>query len=411
MQAGTVKRISEKHQFIATILALALIPLSGFAVDIYLPSIPLMGESLHASSIQVQSTITIFLVSYGISQLFIGGVLDSFGRYHIGLGALVIFALSCLVIATTRNIYIFYAMRVVHGITVAAIIVAKRAFFVDMYTGDQLKSYLSMFTIVWSTGPILAPFFGGYLETAFGWQSNFYFLAAFALIIALLEIIFSGETLVEYSVFNFKKITGVFLNMLTTTSFTLGLLMLGLSYSIVMVFNMTGPFIIEHHLFFSPVTAGYCSLIVGTAWMVGGFAGKATVRKPFYKKLFINLFLQIIFITGMLASLNFQMNLYTLIFFAFIIHVTAGFTFNNYFSYCLGLFPKNAGIASGLSGGVNYIIVSALSYGIVFFIPARDEKNLAFSYLVLILLSALVMFFVYRINRKVNFIRKMSQQV
>ena len=44
-----------------------------------------------------------------------------------------------------------------------------------------------MFTIVWSTGPILAPFFGGYLETAFGWQSNFYFLAAFALVIALLK--------------------------------------------------------------------------------------------------------------------------------------------------------------------------------------------------------------------------------
>ncbi|HLA59626.1 MAG TPA: MFS transporter [Puia sp.] len=400
MPAGTVKRIREDYQSTATILAFALIPLSGFAVDIYLPSMPQMGQSLHASSIQVQSTITIFLVSYGISQLFIGSLLDSFGRYHIGLWALVVFALSCLVIATTQNIYIFYAMRVVHGITVAAIIVAKRAFFVDMYSGDQLKSYLSMFTIVWSTGPILAPFFGGYLETAFGWQSNFYFLAAFALVIAILELIFSGETLVEYSVFNFKKITGIYISMLATPSFTLGLFMLGLSYSMVMVFNMTGPFIIEHHLSFSPVTAGYCSLILGTAWMIGGFAGKATIRKPFYKKLFINLFLQIIFISTMLVSLTFRMNLYTLIFFAFIIHVTAGFTFNNYFSYSLSLFPKNAGIAGGLSGGVNYIIVSLLSYGIVYFIPARDEINLAHSYLVLIFLSALVMFFVYKINRK-----------
>jgi Na+/melibiose symporter-like transporter len=80
--------------------------------------------------------------------------------------------------------------------------------------------------------------------------------------------------------------------------------------------------------------------------------------------------------------------------------VTAGFTFNNYFSYSLGLFPKNAGIASGLSGGVNYIIVSLLSYGIVYFIPAGDEKNLAYSYLVLILLSVLVMFFVYKTNRR-----------
>jgi DHA1 family bicyclomycin/chloramphenicol resistance-like MFS transporter len=400
MPTATIKRIREENQFTATILAFALIPLSGFAVDIYLPSMPQMGKSLHASSIQVQSTITIFLVSYGISQLFIGSLLDSFGRYHIGLWALIVFAISCLVIATTQNIYIFYAMRIVHGITVAAIIVAKRAFFVDMFSGDQLKSYLSMFTIVWSTGPILAPFFGGYLETAFGWQSNFYFLAAFSLVIALLELIFSGETLIEYSIFNFKKITGIYINMLATSSFTLGLLMLGLSYSMVMVFNMTGPFIIEHHLSFSPVIAGYCSLILGTAWMAGGFAGKATIRKPFYKKLFINLFLQIIFISTMLVSLNFQMNLYTLIFFAFIIHVTAGFTFNNYFSYCLGLFPKNAGIASGLSGGVNYIIVSLLSYGIVYFIPASDEKNLAYSYLVLILLSVLVMFFVYKINRK-----------
>ncbi|HET7000760.1 MAG TPA: MFS transporter, partial [Puia sp.] len=61
MPAGTVKRIREDYQYTATILAFALIPLSGFAVDIYLPSMPQMGQSLHASSIQVQSTITIFL--------------------------------------------------------------------------------------------------------------------------------------------------------------------------------------------------------------------------------------------------------------------------------------------------------------------------------------------------------------
>ena len=107
MPAETVKRIREEYQFTATILAFALIPLSGFAVDIYLPSMPQMGQSLHASSIQVQSTITIFLVSYGISQLFIGSLLDSFGRYHIGLWALIVFAISCLVIATIAEYLCF----------------------------------------------------------------------------------------------------------------------------------------------------------------------------------------------------------------------------------------------------------------------------------------------------------------
>lgn len=397
---------NNKHQNIATILAFALIPISGFATDIYIPSLPNMGIALHTSSIQVQLTITIFLVSYGFSQLFIGSLLDSFGRYRIGLWSLVAFGISCVIIARTNSIYVIHCMRVVHGLTIAAVVVAKRAYFVDVFSGDKLKHYLSIFTIIWSAGPILAPFLGGYLQTIFGWQSNFYFLAALAFIMAMLEFLFSGETLKMPTAFNLSKITDIYIKMISTSSFTLGIAMLGLSYSMVMVYNMTGPFIIEHHLFLSPVVAGYSSFILGVAYMIGGFIGKATIYQPFYKKLFINLFLQVLFIAAMLISLPLGMNLFTLIFFAFIIHVTVGFTFNNYFSYCLSLFPKNAGIASGLTGGVVYIIVSVLSYGIVYFIPAKDERNLSYGYLVLILLSVLVMVMVYRMNKKSSTVLK-----
>ena len=178
----------KKHnQGVATILAFALIPLSGFATDIYIPSLPTMARDLQVGSIEVQLTLSLFLISYGVSQLFVGSFLDSFGRYKPGLYALVIFALSCLVIATTRNIYLIYLMRIIHGLTVGIIVVAKRAYFVDVYSGEKLKHYLSLFTIIWSAGPIVAPFVGGYLQTAFGWESNFYLLAGMALIFALLE--------------------------------------------------------------------------------------------------------------------------------------------------------------------------------------------------------------------------------
>ena len=50
-----------------------------------------------------------------------------------------------------------------------------------------------------------------------------------------------------------------------------------------------------------------------------------------------------------------------------------------------------AGIASGFAGGANYVLVSLLSAAIVFFLPAKDEYNLGYSYLILILLSVLVM--------------------
>jgi multidrug resistance protein len=390
--------MKNQNQGVATILAFALIPLSGFATDIYIPSLPTMARDLQVGSIEVQLTLSLFLISYGVSQLFVGSFLDSFGRYKPSLYALAIFAISCIIVATSHNIWVIYLMRIIHGLTVGVIVVSKRAYFVDVFKGEKLKHYLSLFTIIWSAGPIVAPFVGGYLQTSFGWQSNFYLLAGMAILLGILELIYSGETLVHVTEFHLDKIVSIYKNMLSTASFSLGVVMLGLAYCMVMIYNMTGPFIIEYHLQLSPVIAGYSSLVLGFAWMVGGFIGKATINRPFHKKLAINLFLQLLFVLLMLFSLQWISNLYSMVIFAFLIHIGAGYTFNNYFTYCLGKFPKNAGIAGGLTGGITYVIVSFLSYGIVNIIPAKDERNLSWSYLILILLSGVVMFVIFRIK-------------
>ncbi|UPT71553.1 MAG: MFS transporter [Flavobacterium sp. JAD_PAG50586_2] len=392
--------ITQTRRRTATYLALAMIPLSGFATDIYIPSLPQMGDDLNVSSLQVQMTLSIFLISYGISQLFIGAILDSFGRYRLGLVSLILFAAASICIANTHNIYLIYIMRAVHGLTVATIVVAKRAYFVDVYQGDELKSYLSIFTIIWSAGPIIAPFVGGYLEAAFGWNFNFYFLAGMAIVLALLEILFSAETLSKPSVFDLKKITATYYKMITTPSFTLGLIMLGFAYSMVMVYNLTGPFIVQHHLGFSPVVAGYCSLILGLSWMLGGFIGKATIQRPFLKKITVNLLIQALFVLAMIVGSAFTESLYSLVFFAFLIHTCAGYTFNNYFTANLSQFPENAGIASGLVGGVVFIIVSFLSSGVVSILPASDSMNLSVSYLLLLAASFIGLYFIYKIRTR-----------
>ncbi|WP_316814709.1 MFS transporter [Pedobacter nyackensis] len=397
---NNTKVLTQQHQGISTILAFALLPLSGFATDIYIPSLPSMASTMQVSSLQVQLTLSLFLISYGVSQLFIGSVLDSFGRYRLSLICLVIFAVASIIIANTHNIYLIYLMRIIHGFTVGTVIVAKRAYFVDLFSGDQLKHYLSLFSIIWSTGPIVAPFLGGYLQTAFGWESNFYFLATLAGLLAILEYIYSGETLTHFSEFSLKRITGVYIDMIKTASFSLGIVMLGLAYTMVMIYNMTGPFIIEHHLHLSPVVAGYSSLILGFAWMVGGFIGKATINNPFFKKMATNLLFQIVFVLMMIVTVQFISSLFTMVLFAFLVHVTAGYIFNNYFTFCLGLFPKNAGIASGLTGGITYVIVSFLSYSVISILPAKDEHHLSESYLVLTVLSAIIMFTIYKISKR-----------
>ena len=398
-----MKNISnERRQRISTIVAFAIVPMSAFATDIYIPSMPSMGTGLKITSLQVQLTLTAFLISYGIAQLFIGALLDTFGRYKLGLTALFVFAIASITIANTDNIYLIYLMRVIHGLTVATIVVAKRAYFVDVYKGEQLKSYLSIFTIIWSVGPIVAPFIGGYLQTAFGWHSNFYFLAGMAGVIGLLEALFTGETLASPVAFNVRRIAATYYEMITTLRFILGLVILGLAYSIVMIYNLTGPFIIEHKLGLSPVIIGYCSLFLGFAWTIGGLIGKATVEKPFFSKLLLNLLLQLLFAIAMVLSVGFFGSLFTILFFAFIIHAAAGFTFNNYFTFNMTLFPNNAGISGGLIGGVVYVIVSLLTSGIVYILPAKDERNLSYSYLLLITASVLVLYILLRANKRTS---------
>ena len=120
----------------------------------------------------------------------------------------------------------------------------------------------------------------------------------------------------------------------------------------------------------------------------------------FNKKLMLNVGIQLIAVIAMLISTGYVSNLYSLIFFAFIIHASSGYTFNSFFTFCLSRFPNNAGIAGGLTGGINYVLVSFLSYGIIHVMPASDETNLAYSYLVLIILSVVTMLIIFLMARK-----------
>ncbi|WP_394660634.1 MFS transporter [uncultured Chryseobacterium sp.] len=383
--------LKEKNKFISTILAFAVIPMSGLATDIYLPSMPSMAMELHQPKSNIQLTLSIFLISYGLTQFFAGSIVDSFGRYRISMISLALFVASFVITATTQNIFVIYAMRVLQGILSGFAVVAKRAFFVDVYEGEERKHYLSIMTIVWSVGPIIAPFIGGYLQKNFGWQSNFYVLAGYSALLLISEFIFSGETLKKRNPFNFEFLISEYKSMFKAKDFFYGMIMCGLSYSMIMFFNLCGSFIIEHKMGYSEVVAGYVSLILGFAWMTGGFLGKALINRAFLPKIRNANYIQLFLIILMFIASYFANTIYSLVAFAFLIHVTAGFIFNNYFSYCIGRFPNSAGIAGGLTGGVAFIITSAISYGIVAVIKPQIQLQVAEGYFVLGILGLFIL--------------------
>lgn len=386
--------LEENHKGFSTILAFALIPLSGFATDIYLPSMPSMANDLNVSASAVQLSLVLFMFSTGISQLFIGSILDSFGRFKINIASLTIFSVTSFIIALVPNMYVIYVLRIIQGIAIAFIVVGKRAYFVDLYSGEKLKHYVSLFAIIWACAPILAPFLGGYLQSIFGnWQANFYFLGLLSLLFLILEFVYSGETLKHSHSFKLKSIIGTYQGMLRSVDFTLGLILIGTCFSLVVIYSLSSPFIIERVLGHSAIITGYSSLLSGLSIMSGGIIAKTLIKKPMQQKIIIAFAIQIALVLLMIGTASFASSIYTLIGFTIGIHVCGGFIFNIIYGYCLSRFSKNAGVASGLSGGAMYVLSSLFSYSFANLFAIKSQLSLGLANIALILMIVILFVF------------------
>jgi len=394
-----MRNLDINHKGFSTFLALGLIPLSGFATDIYLPSLPSMAKDLHVSTAAIQLSLVLFMFSNGISQIFIGSIIDSFGRYKVSVISLAIFSVSSFVIALVPDIYIIYLIRIIQGIAIAFIVVGKRAYFVDLYSGEKLKNYISLFSIIWASAPILAPFLGGYLQDLFGWRSNFYFLGILSLVFMVLELIYSGETLKYYHPFKAKTITETYIGKVKTPDFTLGIVILGISFGLVVVYSLSSPFIIEKVLGYSSVATGYSSLLSGLSLLTGGIIAKSMINKPLAQKVITAISIQLILVVLMIGTVPFGTNIFTLVGFTIGIHMAGGFTFNVVYAYCLSRFTKNAGIASGMTGGALYIISSLVSYSFANLYAVKSQVLLGVANISLILMLIVVFIFFNRYRK------------
>ncbi|WP_459782802.1 MFS transporter, partial [Photobacterium sp. R1] len=67
------------HRRIVALMVL-LVLFSPLAIDIYLPALPAMADSFAVDPTLVQDTVTWFMFSLGLGQVFAGPLADRFGR-------------------------------------------------------------------------------------------------------------------------------------------------------------------------------------------------------------------------------------------------------------------------------------------------------------------------------------------
>jgi DHA1 family bicyclomycin/chloramphenicol resistance-like MFS transporter len=154
----------------------ALAMLGPFAVDTYLPAFPAIQASLKASPLQVQQTLTAYMLSFGIMTLWHGALSDSYGRRNIILFALAAFGIASLACASVHSVEYLWIFRVLQGVSAGAGVVIGRAIIRDLYAGAPAARLLSLVTMIFSIAPAIAPIMGGWIVQLFDWRSIFIFL-------------------------------------------------------------------------------------------------------------------------------------------------------------------------------------------------------------------------------------------
>jgi DHA1 family bicyclomycin/chloramphenicol resistance-like MFS transporter len=386
--------ITQKQKALFAILAILIVPISGLAIDIYAPSLPNVAHSFNVSKSLAQLTITTYMIGLGVMQLFAGSISDSFGRRKPFLIASIIFLIATLTIPHVYTIHQLLALRFIQGVAVAVTVVPIRSIIPDLFEGKELYKWMNYMVMAWSTGPIIAPMIGGYLQHFFGWKSNFYFLFLYTVITGLIFYLYVPETSKHRHTFHIIDILKRYKIILTHPDYITTVLMNGLLYSIIIVFTIIGPFLIQVDMNYTAIEFGKMALLVGLFWFLGTMTNRFLIAIPNQKKFLVCLVsMLLVAIEMLIAASYYEMNVYVLLIPLLLMGWLGGIIFPNNIAKAVSLFPTMTGSANALSAGLIFITTSITS-SLATYLKSTTLVPLSLTYIGMII----VCLFIFAVN-------------
>jgi DHA1 family bicyclomycin/chloramphenicol resistance-like MFS transporter len=186
--------LTEKAPWGLVLLLGSLTALGPLAIDMYLPSLPAISRSLHASPGAVSVTLAAFFLGLGLGQLIYGPMSDRVGRRGPLLVGVALYLIGAALCAMAPNIWLLVAARFLEAMGGSAGQVVARAAVRDRFGHQMAARVLSLLMLVLGLAPIVAPIFGGYLLLVADWRAIFWFQAIVAAAVMISTMVFLQES-------------------------------------------------------------------------------------------------------------------------------------------------------------------------------------------------------------------------
>ena len=168
------------------VMMAALMASNALAIDAMLPALPAIGEALAVDEDnRRQLVITVYLIGFGVSQLFYGPLSDRFGRKWLLVAGLCAYGLFGLVAGIAGSFDLLLLARCLQGVAAGATRVLVVSIVRDCYQGSAMARVMSLTMIVFMVVPVLAPAFGQAVIAVSSWRHIFIGLGVYGAFLAL----------------------------------------------------------------------------------------------------------------------------------------------------------------------------------------------------------------------------------
>ena len=171
----------------------ALVALGPLSIDAYLPAMPTMAAAFGVELVRLNHTLSLFLLGFGVGQLFGGSLSDQIGRRRVGLIGLTLYIATTVAIAAATTVEQVLWLRLVQALGAGFSTVIAMASVRDVYPVEQLGRRFATMTLIMLVAPLLAPALGAFM-LRFGWPAIFLSKAVYAAGLWILYLTFVPET-------------------------------------------------------------------------------------------------------------------------------------------------------------------------------------------------------------------------